>query len=75
VERTVALIVALPGALGRGSSVSDEQFAPIDGDASVLAPTLRAFAEAGVSHVQLVLDPITLDSITALEPTLAALDG
>jgi alkanesulfonate monooxygenase SsuD/methylene tetrahydromethanopterin reductase-like flavin-dependent oxidoreductase (luciferase family) len=75
VERTVALIVALPGALGRGSSVSDEQFAPIDGDASVLAPTLRAFAEAGVSHVQLVLDPITLDSIAALEPTLAALDG
>jgi len=28
-----------------------------------------------VSHVQLVLDPITLDSIAALEPILAALDG
>jgi hypothetical protein len=25
--------------------------------------------------VQLVLDPITVDSIVALEPTLAALDG
>jgi hypothetical protein len=34
---------------------------------------LRAFADAGVSHVQLVLDPITLDSIDALCPTLAAL--
>jgi alkanesulfonate monooxygenase SsuD/methylene tetrahydromethanopterin reductase-like flavin-dependent oxidoreductase (luciferase family) len=74
-ERTVALIVAFPGALGRGSSVSEEQFEPIPGDAATLAPTLRGFADAGVAHVQLVLDPITLESIAALEPTLAALDG
>jgi alkanesulfonate monooxygenase SsuD/methylene tetrahydromethanopterin reductase-like flavin-dependent oxidoreductase (luciferase family) len=75
VERTVALIVALPGALGRGSSVSEEAFEPIPGDPQTLAAALRAFAEAGVAHVQLVLDPITLDSIAALEPVLAALDG
>jgi len=75
VERTIALVVALPGALGRGSSVSEEAFEPIPGDAATLAPTLGAFADAGVSHVQLVLDPITIDSIAALEPTLAALDG
>jgi alkanesulfonate monooxygenase SsuD/methylene tetrahydromethanopterin reductase-like flavin-dependent oxidoreductase (luciferase family) len=75
VERSAALIVALPGALGRGSSVSEERFEPIAGDPSVLAPALRAFAEAGLAHVQLVLDPITLESIVALEPTLAALDG
>ena len=74
-ERTVALVVALPGALGRGSSVSDEAFEPIPGDADHLAATLRAFADAGVGHVQLVLDPITVDSIAALEPTLAVLDG
>ena len=74
-ERTVALIVAMPGALGRGSSVSEEAFEPIAGDAKTLAPALRAFADAGVAHVQLVLDPITLDSIAALEPVLAALDG
>jgi hypothetical protein len=75
VERSVALIVAMPGALGRGSSVSDGEFEPIAGDAGTLAPALRAFADAGVSHVQLVLDPITLESIDALCPTLAALDG
>ncbi|MGH2418824.1 MAG: LLM class flavin-dependent oxidoreductase [Candidatus Limnocylindria bacterium] len=75
VERTVALIVALPGALGRGSSVSEERFEPIPGDPATLAPTLHAFADAGVSHVQLVLDPITVESIAALEPTLAELDG
>lgn len=74
-ERTVALVVALPGALGRGSSVSEEAFEPIPGDADHLAATLRAFADAGVGHVQLVLDPITVDSIAALEPTLAVLDG
>ena len=75
VERTVALIVAMPSALGRGSSVSEGEFEPIAGEAATLAPALRAFAEAGVSHVQLVLDPITLESIDALRPTLAALDG
>lgn len=75
VERTLALVVGFAGALDRGSAIAEEPFEPIPGDAATLAPTLRAFAEAGVGHVQLVLDPITLDSITALEPTLAALDG
>jgi alkanesulfonate monooxygenase SsuD/methylene tetrahydromethanopterin reductase-like flavin-dependent oxidoreductase (luciferase family) len=75
VERTVALVVAMPGALGRGSAVSDEPFEPLSGDPEMLAGTLTAFARLGVGHVQLVLDPITVDSIEALAPTLAALDG
>ena len=75
VERTVALLVALPGAVGRRSDVSDEPFEPIPDEPEALAATLRAFAGAGVAHVQLVLDPITIESIAALEPTLAALDG
>ena len=75
VERSVALIVAFPGALGRGSAVTDEDYAPIPGDPASLAATLHAFADAGVGHVQLVLDPITIDSIAALAQTLAALDG
>ncbi len=76
VERTLALLVAFPGSVGRQAGDEDEvEPAAIPGDAATLAPTLRAFADAGVGHVQLVLDPITVDSITALEPTLAALDG
>jgi alkanesulfonate monooxygenase SsuD/methylene tetrahydromethanopterin reductase-like flavin-dependent oxidoreductase (luciferase family) len=76
VERTLALLVAFPGAVGRPAGRDTEsQPEPIRGDAATLAPTLRAFADAGVAHVQLVLDPITLESIAALEPTLAALDG
>jgi len=75
VERTLALLVAFPGSIGRGSAVSDEPFDPIDGDPASLVPALRAFAGAGVGHVQLVLDPITTESIAALEPTIAALGG
>ena len=75
VERTLALVVAFEGALGRGSAIAETPFVPLDGDPAVLAPSLRAFADAGVGHVQLVLDPITLSSIEALAPTLAALDG
>ena len=67
--------VALPGALGRGSAVTDEPFDPIPGDPDTLSATLRTFAQLGVGHVQLVLDPITVESIAALAPTLAALDG
>jgi alkanesulfonate monooxygenase SsuD/methylene tetrahydromethanopterin reductase-like flavin-dependent oxidoreductase (luciferase family) len=76
VERTLALLVALPGSVGRQAGRNDEiEPEAIPGDAAVLAPTLRAFADAGVGHVQFVLDPITVASINALEPTLTALDG
>ncbi|MEO5986618.1 MAG: LLM class flavin-dependent oxidoreductase [Candidatus Limnocylindria bacterium] len=75
VERTLALVVAYPGALGRGSAVSEQPFEPISGDPAILAATLGEFQAAGVSHVQLVLDPITLDTIEALEPALALMPG
>ena len=75
VERTLALLVAFPGAVGRGSAVSEAAFDPIDGDPATLVPTLRAFADTGVGHVQLVLDPITVPSIAALAPTLDAIAG
>lgn len=76
VERTLALHVRLPGATGRPvGDVTDDQPRPIDGAPGPLAATLRAFVAEGVSHVQLVLDPITVESIRALAPALAMLDG
>ncbi len=75
VERTLALVVAFPGAVGRGSAVSEAPFTPIPGEPATLAATLREFEAAGVAHVQLVLDPITLETIEALEPALAVLHG
>jgi hypothetical protein len=75
VERTVAVLVRLPGGSGRlqGDSVLDP-VQPIAGTPAEMAETLRAFAREGISHVQLVLDPIDLDAIRALAPTLAELD-
>jgi len=75
VERTLALLVAFQGSVGRQAGKQTEtQRDPIDGeDAEQTAGILRDFAAAGVSHVQLVLDPITVKSIEALRPVLAAL--
>lgn len=76
VERTVALEVAFDGAPGEeNGDLRRPATDALPGEPEALAATLREFAAAGVSHVQLVLDPITLDTITALEPTLALLDA
>jgi probable F420-dependent oxidoreductase len=75
VERTVAVLVRLLGGAGRLQGTSAQAaIAPLDGDPSVLAETLRAFAREGIAHVQLVLDPITLEAIQAVAPALADLD-
>lgn len=74
VERTVALFVAFPDAQGRQlGDLSEPDVEPYPGDPPVLAAALRAFADEGVGHVQLVLDPINAETIAALAPTLALL--
>jgi alkanesulfonate monooxygenase SsuD/methylene tetrahydromethanopterin reductase-like flavin-dependent oxidoreductase (luciferase family) len=73
VQRTVALLVAFPGAEGRQHG-DEPEVEPISREPSVLAPILRAFAEEGVAHVQLALDPINADTIAALAPTLALIE-
>ena len=76
VARTVALLVAFTGATGRKSGdVTEEDPDPIQGSPGAVAAALRSFAAEGVSHVQLVLDPITVESIEALQPVLAELDA
>jgi alkanesulfonate monooxygenase SsuD/methylene tetrahydromethanopterin reductase-like flavin-dependent oxidoreductase (luciferase family) len=75
VERTVAVLVKMPGGTGRlqGSYASDPA-PPIEGSPTEIAEILTAFAGEGIGHVQLVVDPITIDSIRALGPVLTALD-
>ena len=48
---------------------------PLPGEPELLAAALRDFAAEGLGHVQLVLDPITAESIARLEPMLALLDA
>lgn len=76
VERTVALLVAFRGAQGRSLGDPERpEVTPIAGDPGAIAAALRAFAAEGVGHVQLVLDPITVETIAALAPALALLDA
>ena len=75
VERTVAVLVRLPGAIGRRKVDPLEQVTPLEGSADEMAEALRAYARERVGHVQLVIDPITEASIAALAPVLEKLDG
>lgn len=74
VERTIAVLVELPGGTGRVSGDSDKAaVAPLRGSSRDIAAALRAYAALGVGHVQLVLDPITAESIERLAPALELL--
>ncbi len=66
VEATAAVLVQLPGGVGRlmGQTYNDRTVRPVL--LSGLAEHLRAMADAGAAHVQLVLDPITVESIQAV---------
>jgi probable F420-dependent oxidoreductase len=75
IERTVAVLVQGPGATGRlQGDYAQGGTPPLEGSPEVVAESLRAYARAGISHVQLVLDPITLDGIRAVAPVLTELD-
>jgi alkanesulfonate monooxygenase SsuD/methylene tetrahydromethanopterin reductase-like flavin-dependent oxidoreductase (luciferase family) len=74
VERTVAVYVALPGATGARAFDRDEA-QPVAGSPAEIARTLRAFADVGISHIQLVIDPITPAGVESLAPVLEALDA
>jgi alkanesulfonate monooxygenase SsuD/methylene tetrahydromethanopterin reductase-like flavin-dependent oxidoreductase (luciferase family) len=76
IERTVAILVRLPDGQGRveGSGQS-RTMQPLEGSPTQMADALRAYAREGIGHVQLVLDPITVDSILAMEPILREFDG
>jgi probable F420-dependent oxidoreductase len=76
VKRTVALLVGFPRGTGRlMGDLGEPQVQAISSDPDRLAQTLSDFAVEGVAHVQLVLDPIDVESIAGLEPTLRRLDA
>ena len=75
-ERTAALFVDFPDAVGRsqGDRTAPDTL-PLPSEPEALSAALREFAAEGVGHVQLVLDPISANSIARLEPVLALLDA
>ena len=75
VERTVTVLVQLTGGTGRaaGGEIA-RPTPPLKGTPEELARAIGAYADVGVSHVQLVLDPITVKSIEECAPVLELLD-
>jgi hypothetical protein len=75
VAATAAVLVRMPGGKGRlMGNYSDGSPQPVSGSAAQIAEHLDALADAGVRHLQLVLDPITTATIEALGDVLARLD-
>jgi alkanesulfonate monooxygenase SsuD/methylene tetrahydromethanopterin reductase-like flavin-dependent oxidoreductase (luciferase family) len=72
VERTVSLLVDLPTATGRPS---EEKPGLKVREPAELAAHLASYADAGISHVQLMLDPNTPAGIEWAARSLEALDG
>jgi len=76
VERTVAVLVRIPGGTGRvQGDYAKRQQTPLEGTPDEMAEVLRAYAREGIGHVQLVLDPITRASVEAIAPVLTRLDA
>jgi probable F420-dependent oxidoreductase len=72
VERTAAVYVQLSRGSGRNAGSADKQeSAPISGSHEEIAEKLSAFARVGVSHVQVVLDPIDAKGVEELAEILS----
>lgn len=75
VERTVAVLVEMPGSAGRKDVYESEaDVEPLQGDPETIAEELRAYAHEGIDHVQLIVEPMTSDSLESLAPVLDLLD-
>jgi len=76
--RSACVLLDLPGANGRGGqgprTRNDAPRAPI-ADTAEAAAILREYADAGIEHLQVWLDPGTVAGIDAFAPVLAALQG
>jgi hypothetical protein len=74
VEATAAVLVTLPGGEGRVmGDTYDAKVTTVTPDD--LCDHVRGLANAGATHLQLVLDPITAESIDVVGEALADLEG
>jgi probable F420-dependent oxidoreductase len=71
-QRTVGVNVNLPGHPTTGDST--DQAPPITGTPEEIAAKLRAYADQGVSHLQIIIGPETVSGVEAFAPVLEALD-
>ena len=76
VARTTAVLVQMTTGAGRvmGNYARGPE-SPVTGSPAEIADRLAGFAAAGADHLQLVVDPITLESIEVLGGVLELLDS
>jgi alkanesulfonate monooxygenase SsuD/methylene tetrahydromethanopterin reductase-like flavin-dependent oxidoreductase (luciferase family) len=73
VERTAALLVTGPGGSFRNTGAQGERaVSGIGGAPEEIAATLLGFYAAGITHIQIVLDPITPEAARWLGPVVEA---
>lgn len=75
VSATCAVLVQLEGGSGRQMGGYGRKVEPLRGSPDHVANVLREFAAAGAEHVQLVVDPITRQTIEWFAAMFAALDA
>jgi probable F420-dependent oxidoreductase len=72
---TAAVLVDFTHGQGVPASLNPARKPPLSGTPQEMAALLRAYAAAGVSHVQLTPLPLTLASVERLAPVLELLDA
>ena len=76
VSRTAAIMIQCPGGTGRiYGDTEHESNVAISGSTGDIAAALRGFEMPGLDHVQLVLDPITVESIEWMGGVLEVIDA
>jgi alkanesulfonate monooxygenase SsuD/methylene tetrahydromethanopterin reductase-like flavin-dependent oxidoreductase (luciferase family) len=77
-ERTATVLVELPGAVAHPGGYPGwdpgEEGEALSGEPDELADAFRAFAQEGVSHLQVWVNPCTPAGVEALAPVLNMLD-
>ena len=74
IERTAAVLIQLDRGTGRiAGSGERPDVTPITGSRSDMAESLARFGSAGITHVQVVLDPIDARAVTEMGEVLALL--
>src|SRR5437868_4186008 len=69
IERTVAVLIDMPGAAGRKDVAEfGVEAPPLRGSPDTIADELRGYAREGIGHVQLVVEPMTEGSLETLAP-------
>jgi alkanesulfonate monooxygenase SsuD/methylene tetrahydromethanopterin reductase-like flavin-dependent oxidoreductase (luciferase family) len=73
IARTAAVLVQLDRGTGRLASSERPDVEPIRGSREEIAESLARFGEAGIGHIQIVLDPIDARSVSELAEAVALL--